>query len=364
MFTSRPVNTYRSETWGVAENPVRWVKVALLFLWFSRISQVGFVYSWWRSTVTDGCVCRQEHFTHHCSLAQCAHWMMSYVLHQIGSRTCLCASPYVHGHPWWAVEPSFFSSVLLNLFFHVDHTPKRTSPAPPPIQMSCPWQNSLFAQLWMYRWRTGLPPDLGLAHGYHETLCQYRHNSLHRTLLVQCRALSHMISLFASAREKDMEHSYLCDAELDNETTWKARFFTTVIKEREESAKTSLSLFSKRAGCQLQSFSVCHVSSVRPLHEFSSPSFCTREKPSREMENETFRILLQRQRENFRYFSEVTFRNTNFKPIPGIEEQYRVSAKRNGSCSSGRWITSSRSLTSSWTIIGMCSSFRGVATSE
>ena len=93
---------------------------------------------------------------------------------------------------------------------------------------------------------------------------------------------------------------------------------------------------------------------------------CAPEKnPSREMENATIRIFLQCQRENFRFFfSEPRFRNTNFKPIPGIEEQYRVSAKTNGSCFCGRLITSKRSLTSSWTIIGMCCSFRGVATSE
>ena len=35
---------------------------------------------------------------------------------------------------------------------------------------------------------------------------------------------------------------------------------------------------------------------MRPVHELNSLSSCSKEKPSREMENETIRILLERQK--------------------------------------------------------------------
>ena len=64
-----------------------------------------------------------------------------------------------------------------------------------------------------------------------------------------------------------------------------------------------------------QPFSVCHSRTGRPVHELSSLSSCSREKPSREMENVNIRILLERQKNKFSLILEPRFRHTSFKPI-------------------------------------------------
>ena len=46
-----------------------------------------------------------------------------------------------------------------------------------------------------------------------------------------------------------------------------------------------------------QSLSVGHVRTERPVNELSSLSSRSREKPSRDLENEGIRILLERQKE-------------------------------------------------------------------
>ena len=77
-----------------------------------------------------------------------------------------------------------------------------------------------------------------------------------------------------------------------------------------------------------QSF-FAHSRTGRPVHELSSLSSCSRKKPSRKMENETIRILLERQKKSkFTLILQPRFKDTNFK-YPGIEWNYRVSAKRN-----------------------------------
>ena len=79
------------------------------------------------------------------SFFSCTVRMLNDVSHHNGTRTCLCASPHTHGHPWWAVDRLFFVSLfvalsfsmclsftflfpfhfylysVLNLFFHVDN---------------------------------------------------------------------------------------------------------------------------------------------------------------------------------------------------------------------------------------------------
>ena len=84
--------------------------------------------------------------------------------------------------------------------------------------------------------------------------------------------------------DKDAVPSYLCDAELDDEPIGKALSSPLFIQERESLLPA-------------QSFSVCHSRTGRPVHELSSLSSCSREKPSREMENETIRILPEREKE-------------------------------------------------------------------
>ena len=91
--------------------------------------------------------------------------------------------------------------------------------------------------------------------------------------------------------------SYLCDAELDDETIGKALSAPLFIQEREELADRRQAYHSyEESLLPTQSF-FAHSRTVRPVHELSSLSSCSREKPSREMENETIRILLERQKE-------------------------------------------------------------------
>ena len=93
--------------------------------------------------------------------------------------------------------------------------------------------------------------------------------------------------------DKDTEPSYLCDAELDDETIGKALSSPLFIQEREEPADRRQAYHShEESFLPAQSF-FTHTRTGRLVHELSS---CKR-KSSREMENETIRILLERQKE-------------------------------------------------------------------
>ena len=61
--------------------------------------------------------------------------------------------------------------------------------------------------------------------------------------------------------------------------------------EKNQRTEDKLITLMKKVCCQLSPFS--HTRTGRPVHELSS----CRQKPSREMENETIRILLERQKE-------------------------------------------------------------------
>ena len=117
--------------------------------------------------------------------------------------------------------------------------------------------------------------------------------------------------------DKDTEPSYLCVAELDDETICRALSSPLFIQEREEPADRRQAYHTfEESLLPAQSFSVCHPRTGRPMHELSSLSWCSREKPSRDSENEQIRILLERQRKSkFSLTLEPRFRNTNFKPI-------------------------------------------------
>ena len=67
--------------------------------------------------------------------------------------------------------------------------------------------------------------------------------------------------------------------------------------EENQRTEDKLITLMKKICCQLIHFS--HTQErERPVHELSSLSLCSREIPSREMENETIRILLERQKEH------------------------------------------------------------------
>ena len=98
----------------------------------------------------------------------------------------------------------------------------------------------------------------------------------------------------------DTEPSYLCDAELDDETIGKALSSPLFIQEREEPADRRRQAYHSHEQSLLpaQSF-FAHTRTVRPVHQLSS---CQKRKSSREMENERIRILLERQkRANYRW---------------------------------------------------------------
>ena len=91
----------------------------------------------------------------------------------------------------------------------------------------------------------------------------------------------------------DTESSYLCDAELDDETIGKALSSPLFIQEREEPADRRQAYHSyEESLLPAQSF-FTHTRTGRPVHELRS----CRQKPSREMKNETIRILHERQKE-------------------------------------------------------------------
>ena len=90
--------------------------------------------------------------------------------------------------------------------------------------------------------------------------------------------------------DKDTEPSYLCDAELDDETIGRALSSPLFIQERGESADRRQAYHSLEERLLPTQSLFAHSRTGRPLHELSSLSSC-REKQSREMENETIRIL-------------------------------------------------------------------------
>ena len=94
--------------------------------------------------------------------------------------------------------------------------------------------------------------------------------------------------------DKDTEPSYLCDAELDDETIGKAPSSPLFIQEREEPANRRQAYHSHEESLVPAQSSFIHTRTGRPVHELSS---CQKRKSSREMENERIRILLEGQKE-------------------------------------------------------------------
>ena len=104
---------------------------------------------------------------------------------------------------------------------------------------------------------------------------------------------SETTEIFFQEESGDAVPSYLCDTELDDETI--SRTLSSPMFIQEANLRQAYHSFEESL-LPSQSLSVCHVRTGRLVDEFSSLSSC-REKPSREMENETIRILLERQKE-------------------------------------------------------------------
>ena len=67
--------------------------------------------------------------------------------------------------------------------------------------------------------------------------------------------------------------------------------------EKNQRTLDKLITLLKKSLLPSQSLSVCHVRTVRPVYELSSLGSSSREKPGRDSENEQFRILLERHKE-------------------------------------------------------------------
>ena len=106
-------------------------------------------------------------------------------------------------------------------------------------------------------------------------------------------------NLFDDFHYSDTILSHLHDAELSDETIGRALSSPLFIQEREEPAGRRQAYHSfEESLLPSQSLSVCHVRTGRPVSdEFGSLISNVRENPCREMENETIRILLERQKE-------------------------------------------------------------------
>ena len=109
---------------------------------------------------------------------------------------------------------------------------------------------------------------------------------------------SETTEIFFRDESSDTVPSYLFDAELDDETIGRALSSPLFMQEQEEPANPRQACHSfEESLLPAQSFSVCHSRTERPVHELTSLSSCSREKPSRDMEDERIRILLERQKE-------------------------------------------------------------------
>ena len=104
-------------------------------------------------------------------------------------------------------------------------------------------------------------------------------------------------AIFQDESGDNTEPSYSCGAEFDDEIIGKAPSSPLFFQEREEPADQRQAYHSyEESLLPAQSF-VAHSRTVGPVHERSSPSSRSREKPSRDSENERIRILFERQKE-------------------------------------------------------------------
>ena len=173
------------------------------------------------------------------------------VSHHIGSRTCLCASPHTHCHSRCAVDWSSVLSVFLALFLSVCLS--FTSASLPTSTCTLSWTSS---SMWTApRQLTTAPsPDEEFCllaestppTGYEPKLLDDFHYSETTEIIFQ-----------EQSSDKDTVPSYLCDAELDDETIGKALSSPLFIQEREEPANRRQAYHSSGESLlPAQSFSV------------------------------------------------------------------------------------------------------------
>ena len=96
---------------------------------------------------------------------------------------------------------------------------------------------------------------------------------------------SETTEIFIQKSSSDTRHSYSHDAEISDHTIGRALSSPLCTQEREEPADSRQAYHSPEESLlPAQSFSVCHSRTERPVHELSSLSLRSREKPSRDSE--------------------------------------------------------------------------------
>ena len=109
---------------------------------------------------------------------------------------------------------------------------------------------------------------------------------------------SETTEIFIQESSNDTRPPYLHESEISDDTIGRTVFSPLITQEREEPADRRQAYHSfEESLLPAQSLSVCHARTGRPVHELSSLSSRSREKPSRDSENEQIRILLERQKE-------------------------------------------------------------------
>ena len=109
---------------------------------------------------------------------------------------------------------------------------------------------------------------------------------------------SETTEIFIQESSSDSRPSNLHDLEINDRTIGRALSSPLFTQEREDPASRRQAYHSfEESLLTAQSLSVCHARTGRPVHELSSLSSRSREKTSRDSENEQIRILLERQKE-------------------------------------------------------------------
>ena len=285
---------------------------------------IGFVYSRWWSTVTDGW-CRQEHLTSNFSHAPLHMCKLTARLKTSQGSRCLSAR-FIPStcHPWCS---AFERSLVVPCFSLSCFSPSSTSSLPHST-CSLPGTPSFMSS----------PPRVKTtALTQNEEYCSMEKN--HPLTSYEPKLLDDFDDSETSAMifqdesgDIDTEPSYSCDAELDDEIIGKALSSPLFTQEREERANRRQAYHShEEILLPAHSFSVCHSRMVKPVHELNSLSSCNSEKPSREMENETIRILVERQKEQLLVDFRVEIQKHEFQADHDRRSihELRVSAKRN-----------------------------------
>ena len=151
---------------------------------------------------------------------------------------------------------------------------------------------------------------------------------------------SETTEIFIQESSSDTRPTYLHDADISDDTIGGALSSPLFIQEREPASRRQAYHSFEESLLPSQSLSVCRT--VSPVHELSSLGPSSRDKPSRDMENERIRTLFERQKEQILAASRAEIQKHEFQAdsdrrsiqeLSGIIESQR---REIGSCSCRR----------------------------